>query len=199
MKKILFLVLALTLTGAGSSFADVQVDKGQGKSTADIIFTVVRNGRTNANYGENRNNGNVISSGSVVVWDTVSRDGVSIELTGLSGDGRVAGIMIDTIPGSSRDTTAATDEGYDNWGRMQVWGFFNEARWASAMAPGGGSLVSGSRVGTSALPGALGRFVTSSSDVVNNQDISASRDSVAIILENTTAGDTNIDVFVKAM
>lgn len=207
MKKILSIFTAFTLLFGvwlfpEVSLADVQIDRGQQLSTAPVKFQVVRFGRRRSPLGAvdpQGNNGNVISSGSVVVWDGVSNDGVSINITGTSHDGMVAGIMMDTITGSSSDNTAAQDESQSNWGRMQCWGRFDEARWAGHSFPdGAGALISGSRVGTSAVPGDAGIFLFTSNDVGGIQSGSnTSRDSLGFLTENAvTTGESNIDIFV---
>lgn len=201
MKKKLVLMLALLLAVSGVSFADIQIDKGQSRSTSDTVFTIVRNGRSNANFGGTgfSNNGNIISKDSVVIWDAVSNDGVSVMLTGTSFDPLVAGILMDDLPGSSRDTTLAQDENQNNWARLQVWGRHADVRWASHMHPNGVALVSGSRVAASAVPGKLGMFRVDTTVTPADGTTNTSRDSIGMLLENSVAGDTTIDVFIKGM
>lgn len=188
MKKILFFVMALALSG-GVSFADVQIDSGQSKATAPVKFFVARNARQ-ATFP------NVISKDSVVIWDSTSNDGVTVTTSTTSNDGLVVGITMDEIPGSSRDNTASTDEGYGNWGRVQCWGRYNEALWAAGMFANGGAPPAGSRVGTSATAQQLGLYQEVYQTGTSNGALNTSKDHVGVLLEAAAAGDTAIDVFV---
>lgn len=156
MKKFLF-VVALSLAFGGIGHAE-QIDKGQSLSTAPKKFFVGRYARTGAIATAG---GQEISKDSVVVWDTTSRDGVSILTTTTSGDSTVAGIAMDRIPGSSRDNTAAQDENQNNWGRIKVWGLHEDARVASVA-----TIKTGDKLCTSGTAQALSRCVTTSGDQV---------------------------------
>ncbi len=201
MKKISIFVLALTLAlGTGIVFtdsakADVQLDKGQQLSTAARVFFVARNARGAAG---NRDfaGGTVISADSVVIWDTTSNDGVTVTITTTSHDALVAGVTIDDIPGSSRDNTAANDEGYNNWGRVQTWGRHANTRFQVCAAPY--SCVAGMRVGTGSTSGdaAIFRNAPTSVDASTTFD-SSSRDSFGVLLEAPGSTDLTADVFIK--
>lgn len=196
MKKLISFVLALLLIGGGVSFADVQIDKGQSLSTASKIFFVGRYARTG---NENAPGGTHISADSVVIFDTTSNDGVSILTTTTSYDALVAGVTLDRINGSSRDNTASEDENYDNWGRIQTWGYHSGVRF---QATGGiYSFVAGQRVAASSASGDATVFRTTSPDA--NAALarfeSASRDSFGVLLEDMSATETAADVFIKAM
>jgi len=206
MKKSLIFLLALTLCfGLGlttMALADVQIDKGQQRSTAAVKFFVARNGRSfDVGAGGWMNNGNVISSGYAVVWDTVSDDGVSIAYTGTSHDARVAGIAMDNITGSSRDYNAASDDGYANWGRVQCWGRYSAAQYdgSGVVDAAGGDAVSGSRVSTSVVPGRLGQYaeVDGLGGAAAEHSANTSRDSAGIALDASSAGASTMDVFLQ--
>lgn len=181
MKKLFIFALALSLLGLGGltevSYADVQIDEGQLKSTAPVKFFVGRYARTGAISTAGAYE---ISKDSVVVWDTTSADGVTIQSTTTADSGLVAGITMDLIPGSSRDNTAVLDDGYSNWGRIQTWGLHNDVRVLSAPA-----LLAGESVCSSTTAQAGGPCSAVSADNV-----------VAVAL-NTTSSST-VDVMVRA-
>lgn len=161
MKKFFVFVLALSLFGLGGltvTNADVQIDSGQVKSTAAIKFFVARYARTGA---VGTNGGFSISKDSVVVWDSTSADGVTVNTTTTIGDGLVAGITLDEILGSSRDNTAATDDGYSNWGRVQTWGFHADVRAETA-----GGTTAGTILCSAVTAGDIGACDAVSGDVV---------------------------------
>ena len=113
MKKILFFVLALALTGVGLGFADVQIDEGQSHGTAPVKYFIAR-------VGSNQ----IVSKDRVVVYDTTSDDGVTVRMTTTSLDRLVAGITMEAITGVS-DDTVTNNRG--NWGRVQTWGYHSGA------------------------------------------------------------------------
>lgn len=125
MKKLIAFLSLLLLVGVGEVRADVQLDQGQSKDTAPVVFFVGRYARTGAIATAGAQ---VISADSVVVWDTTSADGVTIQSSTTSNDPLVAGVTMDLIPGSSRDNTAAQDLSNNNWGRIQVWGLHTGLR-----------------------------------------------------------------------
>lgn len=158
MKKISIFMLALTLCfglGMSESLADVQIDSGQTKSTSAKKFFIGRVGRISS-----YNNGNVISAGSIVVWDSASDDGVTVFTSTTTGDNLVAGVTIDAIPGSSRDNTAVEDDAYPNWGRIQTWGLHNSVRVTVA------NLSVGDALKTSATAGSASNGDSTSADIV---------------------------------
>lgn len=152
MKKILFIALALSVALGGMCFADVQIDAGQAKNQAAVKFFIARNSRTA-----------LISADRVVVWDSASDDGISVTTTTTSGDGLVAGITIDAIPGSSSDS-ATTDMGYANWGRVQTWGRIDGV----PTATGAANTVAGSRMCASTTAGAISACVSPDGSGVGN-------------------------------
>lgn len=195
MKKLLFLI-ALLFLAEGKSFAVVQIDGGQEKSASKSVYFVGRYGRTNV-IGTN---GQMISKDRVVVWDSTSNDGVSVNLGSTSHDALVAGITIDDIPGTSGDATAANSLGGTNWGRVRVYGRHADVSWDQSRA-GINSLdvPAGSRVSVSGRTGALGAagmFRQISADSTHD---AVSRDSFGITLEAGASSDKTIDIFVKNM
>lgn len=184
MKKVKFFFFALLLTGLGFSevLADVQIDEGQAKGTAPIQFFVGRYARTGAVATAG---GYRISKDSVVIWDATSADGVTIQTSTTSGDSLRAGITLDEIPGSSRDNTAAEDEGYNNWGRIQTWGLGSNVRALNEIDAGEHVCVSGTAQSV----------VTCSSTSATGG--SASVDSVGIALNATSSGTVDIIVYAN--
>lgn len=195
MKKILAFVFTLSVIGLGvlgSALADVDIKKGQRQDASPVKFFVARFARQPVFPTR-------ISADSIVVWDSTSNDGVTVNTSTTSHDGLVVGVAMDNIPGSSRDTSPETDLNYNNWGRVQCWGRYNEMRWAAAMSPTGISLPAGSKFGTSATAQQGGLYFENyiQSDVTTaNQALNTSRDHAGNILEATTASDTAIDVFL---
>lgn len=197
MKKLISFLSILALIG-GVAVAEVQIDKGQEKDDSKSAFVVVRYGRTNAIA----NNGNMISKDRVVVWDTTSNDGVTVNLSTTSNDAAVAGVTIDDIPGSSRDNSAASDLGYDNWGRMRVYGRHASVSWDSSTLVGtqGGAIPAGSKVsvsGRATVGGAAGVFRAASEDASGLNNVS--KDHFGFLSETPSAGDKTADIFIKTM
>lgn len=75
----------------------------------------------NAEAGDNASG---IASGDVVIYDTLSDDGVSVRLTTTSADGAIAGIAVTTIATSDSVTVNSwrDDFGHNNWGWILVHG-----------------------------------------------------------------------------
>lgn len=191
MRKLVSIFLcAFLITGVGVVLADVQIDEGQSKSTAPIKWFTAR-------YARDAAFPSVISSGKVVVWDSTSNDGVTVNTTTTSYDGLAIGITIDTIPASSRDNSAANDEGYNNWGRVQVWG----RAAAVSFDSGATTCVAGSKVGAHSAAGESTLFALSAlSDditVAARHMPNLSRDYIGVTLEACAAGNKDIDVFVN--
>lgn len=131
MKKILFIAMALFLAmGQVVCFADVQIDEGQQKGTAAVKFFIGRNARQT-----------VISADRIVIWDSTSKDGVTVTTTTTSGDRLVAGITIDSIPGVTSDVAATSDTAFNNWGRIQTWGLHEDVYYATGTAASAGANV----------------------------------------------------------
>lgn len=201
MKKYFVFFLALTLAVGGglvvsnNATADVQIDKGQSLSTASKIFFVGRYART-GNVGTA--GGFEISADSVVIWDTTSNDGVTVQTSTTSYDALVAGVTLDIIRGSSRDNTASQDESHDNWGRIQTWGRHADTRWQSC-GSGIYQCAAGQRVSVSSAAQNATVFRPASPDEsATSGDFSpASRDSFGVLLEAPAATDTTADIFVR--
>lgn len=186
MKKIIFL-LAFSLI-AVPLFADQQINEGQDKSTAAVKFTTVRYGRTGAVATAG---GNALSKDMVVIWDAVSKDGVSVLTSTTSYDKLGAGILMDAIPGSSRDNSVANDLGYPNFGRMQTWGFHDNALSSGNITAGDALCVGGSAGRVFSCTAVLA--------VAGGLNTSADLTAVGVALETVAgASQSTVDMFVKA-
>lgn len=180
MKKILSLVLALSLIG-GVSYADVQIDKGQALSTASKKFFVGRYARTGAIATAG---GNALSKDMTVIWDSTSKDGVTILTTTTSNDKLIAGVLLENIQGSSRDNTATLDENFSNWGKVQTWGLHADAFSV-------GNISAGDALCASSTAGRV-------STCVSTGAVSSDRTSVGIALESASGGSSTVDMMVNA-
>jgi hypothetical protein len=128
MKRILFISLAILLC-AGMAYALVPTNNsgpgdimGNGKAVSDAhkIFRLVRYVPT-----DNTDIADTITKDSIVVWDTISDDGVTVTLSTTSADSSVAGIIVTNILTpelGALGATAAVDVGRRNWGWLQTYG-----------------------------------------------------------------------------
>lgn len=202
MKKLLSAALALFMLMAVVPAYGIQADEGENKNAAKSVFVVCR-------FARQPTFPVVVSKDKVVVWDSTSNDGATINTTTTSNDALVAGITIDEIKGSSRDYTALRDLGYDNWGRVRVYGYHVGLVAVGDAKAGGVASAAGDRFGTSSTAGSAGLYSTVSNDYSTNgvalydgtqglrHFANASKDSGGVIVNRTSA--TSWDVFVKCM
>lgn len=158
MRKLtILLALFSFFTFAGTSFADPPPaptydnafklrNTGVSWDATVRVIKLVRNSSQDPNTG-------IISAGSVVVYDTVSDDGVSVRMTTTSGDGAIAGIAATLIETSDNvnTTSAGNDEGRKNWG----WSVVHGKADATAIAGGTNEAVVGDLFITSRDAGAI--------------------------------------------
>lgn len=126
MRKLIALIL-LTITFGGVAFAyddpanegTILGTRGGQQGTAVRDYKLVRFASTSQAASVQ-----TISVGEVVVYDTVSDDGITIRRTTTSGDGAIAGVVVTAIQSSdaSSGTSAQDDAGRRNWGYIQVHG-----------------------------------------------------------------------------
>ena len=123
MKKFIVMLSFLMMFG-GTVYAaeptdpgDILGNVGGFQSDPYKAYLIVR-------YVSNEDVSPSLVSGDVVVWSSVSGDGVSIERTRTSADEAIAGIVVSEIESSdnSGTTTASDDNGRRNWGYIQVYG-----------------------------------------------------------------------------
>ena len=126
MRKLIRLLAVISLVAftAGIAYAipqpsdpgDLKGPIGNRKSTPRKVYHLVR-------YAEQAQNAVPIASGEVVVWDMLSDDAVTIDVTTTSADNSVAGIAVTSIETADAVGNSAFDhESNRNWGYIQVYG-----------------------------------------------------------------------------
>ena len=157
MKKFLFsILLAISLVGSGLAFAyndggAVNNKEMSNGSPADPVRNYVLVRWPEVTTGDSQlATGNALSAGDVVVWDCLSDDGVTVNISSvISSADAVAGFVVATI---TQDTVAAVsavaDIGHRNWGFVQNYGPILAGAKTSgtltagqAIAPGSGNLA----------------------------------------------------------
>lgn len=185
--------LAIGLTGIASADPSPTYETWTNKSsnigkkgTPVRVLKLVR-------YASRDANATSILSGDVVVYDTVSDDGVTVTRTITSADATIAGIAATTIFSADGSSTSAQEDSYHrNWGWIIVHGP------ATATVTAGGT--NGATVGTP--------FYTSRDEGrVAGMSTGAGADQAAVLRMATSTGgffqdtpaasDTSVDVFVK--
>lgn len=155
MKKLISLVALLAIAG-GVAYA--QANEGSGPNKKREIegapgYLPYKEYQL-ARYGEANPAISVpLSAGDVVIWDTVSDDGVTVGLVGIAGSqDAVAGVVVggNIMTAETAGLTASQDYGRRNWGWIQVKGF------SSATNITSGPVASGAIVASTARP----RFAT---------------------------------------
>ena len=101
---------------------------GASQDTPTRVYVLVR--YASRDGGTTTSNSPTLASGSAVIWDTTSDDGVTIRTTTVSADPAFAGITVSAIlsPDTVNVTSAADDNGRRNWGYAQVYGPLSGAR-----------------------------------------------------------------------
>lgn len=130
MKKLLFSLLIISLIiGGGVALAyddggrpNLKFSSGGTAADSLNILVLVRNPEVSAPTATFTGD---LSKGDCVVWDCVSKDGVTVNVVtrGTSTDA-VAGVVVSTkIPTDDNVGTYASDEiGRRNWGYIQIYG-----------------------------------------------------------------------------
>lgn len=128
MKKYIIAVVALLVLATGSlahAYSEGTASPSAKRETEAPGYVPYKEVQL-IRFGENGPNGVGLSAGDVVVWNTVSDDGVTIALTGtgMSADA-VAGVIVSATIGTVETvgTTPGIDYGRRNWGFMQVRGY----------------------------------------------------------------------------
>lgn|SRR3990167_590068 len=172
---------------------------GQGKYDSDPhkIFRFVRYVSPNEEGKDT-----IVSADFVVIWDTGASgdDAVTVTTTVISQDTRVAGILVtDILPPISTDTitTAANDIGKRNWGWVQTYGLAE-----GFLSNTGADAVAGQALGTSSITGEIATYVVSGDEVLDwmTQTAVSSRPylgNAGFFYDSSTAGDSNVQVFLK--
>ena len=159
MKRFLFLALAILLMG-GVAFADTPGSTqdpgvgdimGQGKFQSDPhrIFRMVRTISTTD-----------LLADSIVRWDLVEDDGVTISYSPISNDSAVAGIIVNQcLAQETAGNTAVQDRGKKNWTWLQTYGLSTVRVEAAAYS----NVVAGDAMGMSNVSGKATKFLPSTS------------------------------------
>jgi hypothetical protein len=188
MKKIFALALIALFIMGGIAFAgptgpgEAGDILGQGKypHQAHRIFRLVH-------VSPNNNISAGVTEDSVVVWDDALDDGVSVETTSTSGDGRVAGILVTNVV--SNDTSASSKTASDDAGLTANWGWLQTYGLAKDITV---NHVSGIQVGHSvcaaATPGGTVSGFSANGSTTNAGILGSSLD--------TALADGTIDVFI---
>ena len=139
------------------------------------------------------NDADGIAAGSVVVWDDVLDDGVSVETTTTSGDARIAGILVTTVVSNdvlgSTNTKASDDAGSNaNWGWLQTYGLYIDA---TANAAGGVTVGDAVCAGTTA--GSISRYTITTVGATN---ATAANGILGCALDTAAASGT-ADIFIR--
>lgn len=144
MKKILFVSLILCLClGIGVSFAEFP----QSENVVDIGGNYGSVGTTpptkilRVRYAMQQANAMTISSGDVVIWDTTSKDGLTISACVTDNASNYAGVLVTSIP--TADNISQVNQNTRNWGYMAVQGYALAKVDTSNAATGGKLYVNG--------------------------------------------------------
>jgi len=185
MKKYLFAFVAMTLM-AGNAYAlnspdDPGTYEGAGftRDTDPKVYRIVRNPLSGVDSS-------AFATGDVLIWDTISQDGVTVNLVGntdisVSNDA-VAGVAVASIPtaGLAVAVDAKSDRNKDNWGVMITRGRALTTAGAEVITVGEG-LRAGATAGQAA--GIAGSTGTSAS--------------LGFALEASASGTNEIQVYVR--
>ena len=160
-----------------------------GEGTQVTVLKLVRNSAASPNS-------TTISSGSAVVYDTVSDDGITVRTTTTSADGAFAGIAVTSIPSSdnSSGTTAAADAGHRNFGWIIVHG-----KTTATVTAGG---TNGNAVGdffiTSGDAGTITTMMANTEGIAQNTELKKMvRGKGGFFLDAADTTSTSVDVFVE--
>lgn len=128
-----------------------------------------------------------LATESIVVWSTVSDDGVTVTTTTVSPDSAVAGIIVQvalTPTTAAAGNTARQDLGRRNWTWLQTYGKA-EVRINTTNA-----VVAGNAMGTSAVAGEADIFVASTTDATKNGN-------AGFFYDTGAAAADNVEVFIR--
>lgn len=163
---------------------------GQGKYQSDAhkIFRMVR--YVPVTYA----GATALAADSIVIWDLSADDGVTVTTTTTSRDSAVAGIIVvQALTPDVDGNTAVQDIGHPNWTWLQTYGLSQVDLNTTA------GVSAGYAFGTSATAGEVTYFIPSS----NNSDItvgdSARQGNAGFFYDAATAGDNDVQVFLKGL
>ena len=130
-----------------------------------------------------------VSAGDVLIWDTVSEDGVSanyVQFTDITTSSDcVAGVAVGDIPTADSAGTVTSDVGKRNWGYIQVYGYNEKVKVdASAITAGEGLRASAQK----------GQATGTSGDATTNGG-----GSLGFAYNANSSTSTSIKVFIRCM
>ena len=177
-----------TLQGWDNKSKFAQQVPGAGGSTQTTVLKFVR-------YGESAQNGAQIVSGDAVVYDSISDDGITIDLTTTSADGTFAGLAVVVIPTSDSTTvtSAFSDVGRRNWGWILVHGRAS----ANVTAGGTNNNAVGDILITSSDAGKVTTLVNTGTPTAAD-NYKGTRGRGGFFFDAADGSSTVVDVFVRA-
>lgn len=147
-------------------------------------------------YAEQAQNALAIYSGDVVVWDSNSDDGVTVDVTTNSFDGAIAGIAVTSLEtADSIGNTAADHAGRRNYGVIQVYG----RALANIVSASVNSAAVGDPFGTSKVAGQITTFEAFTADEagVITEAIEAATGAGGFFYDTPASGDRQAEVFIR--
>ena len=203
MKKIL-LALSLALVVAAPAFAidDPQlanyvIKRGTGGKQSEAVREVrlVRYSvRNNAGLSATRD----LASRDLVVWDTLSDDGVSVRMTSTSSDGAIAGVVASAtiLTADNAQNWVGDADGQRNWGWIIVSG---KAVVNLSQGAGSNGAVAGDPFITSRDTGVATYFEAHSNDAVADMrhNMRAASSTGGFFFDTPAVGDASVEVFVQ--
>jgi len=125
-----------------------------------------------------------LTNDSIVVWDVVSDDGVTVTTTTTSPDSAVAGIIKNkALTPEALGRTARQDEGKRNWTWLQTYGL------AEVRVNATNNVVVNAAMGTSATAGEADHFLPSTSD-------STKQGKAGFFLDSASAAANDVECFL---
>lgn len=191
MKRIftLFVIAAFLLAG-GVAYAAPGVGQDGGEiSTKAYNWSPERTFRW-VRYQPAVGTGNYLNipsltKDSIVIWDTISDDGVTVTTTTTSNDPRVAGIVLYAIATPEVcGQFASADNAKRNYGWLQTYGKCN----VNMMTLG--DSVAGGAMGTGSTSGQASSFTASTTSGMTNGN-------AGFYYDAGTAGATGVECFLK--
>ena len=191
MRKQLFNVLLAIFFLAGVAFAETPGYRqdpgtgdilGQGKYQSDAhkIFRMVR--YVPVTY----DGATTLAADSIVVWNLVSDDGVTITTSTTSYDSAIAGITVtQALTPDTDGNTAVQDVGQGNWTWLQTYGSC-QVNLATSVTP----VTAGDAMATSTVAGESAPFVSSTTNA-------RAQGNAGFFYDAATAGDNDVQCFLS--
>lgn len=163
-------------------------------------FRMVRFVQTNTT-----NNAHLVTAETIVIWHTASEDdGVTVTVSTLSQDSRVAGILAtNALTQETIGNTVAQDRGLRNWTWLQTYGKAQVTIGSGAKAALGGLMGC---AGNSSYEGTAGSVQLTVDPGLTGTELGGSGDGNAgttqfgvagFFMDSGTAGATDVDVFIR--